>query len=380
MFVPMEKPAAIRLPDVFEQRKLAAMPPMKETLRDENCEYDVEALGHLLFQCPATIETFVDHWLSHDQTQSESPNDTLLNFLMSLANQNPVLQITSRVVVNALGRRESYSHDINFLTNFRHENGNHDYEVSDKLLIALAGPAAEKLPALYQIRLSFLLTGFLCHNEGKNFTQHRPNTSKTSATFAGFRYDKILAETYDRSAYVVAMVCALTRYCDVMMRGEVTEGPRSVEKLAREESAYEIFAILDTFIREIRHRSSRLSSVLTNDIPDALCCYSHGVHNEDTILFGIPAQVVASDVWTLLWLEWAWKSEIWRQAPSTSFDPEKPAKDDVSTTVIGLSRILQDVWRAKSLLLYHNYYEFFVQWDAERLMPSIQRFEAAKQS
>jgi len=39
---------------------------------------------------------------------------------------------------------------------------------------------------------------------------------------------------------------------------------------------------------------------------------------------------------------------------------------------------MEDLWRAKSLVLYTNYVEFFHEWDQVRLMPLLERMEESK--
>jgi len=375
LFVPMEKPAAIRLPKPSDRMKV--LPPMREETQDTNYELDVEAMGHILFQCPAVIETYVERWMAHDQSEEESPNDALMQLLMSLSIQRPILQISARTIVNELGRHDGYLHDISFLTNFRHKHGSHDFELSDRLIIDGASVVVESFPDLFTFRLKMLLMGLLCHHEGKSFLQKKINESKTTVIYGGFKYDYILAKTCDRSSYVIALIVFMLRYCATMMPTD--ENAVDIEELAKQESAFEAYSVLDTFIKEMRTRVGHLGGLL-EEIPEKLCVYHHKTHDNDRILHGIPIEIVASETWSFLWLEWMWRTQAWRNVTQESTSDDEHMEDPINeetSTVVGILRFVEDLWRAKSTLLYLNYYEYFEEWDQIRLMPFIQTYEAA---
>jgi hypothetical protein len=81
-------------------------------------------------------------------------------------------------------------------------------------------------------------------------------------------------------------------------------------------------------------------------------------------------RVVTDEDNTLLWIEWAWKSGAWQNP-----DEEYEEGGTQTQRVFGLVRLIQDLWRAKSLVLYANYYEFFDAWDSQRFFPFIEQLE-----
>ena len=374
MFIPIEKPSAIRVPRVTDhswQKPLISPEPV-----DEAYIQDVEALAHILFRCPAVIESYIERWMSFDINKDERGLESIESLFMMLVTHKPVLHITSRPIKNEFGHADGYENLIGFLINYMNKSSDlskqHDYELGQKHLNHTTAHRSGENPDVFQMRLSMILTGLLCHDGASNFRLKQINASQTAAVFSGFKYDTILAEIHDRSAYTSAYIVFLLRYCVTMMphmdqmdENEDTPPPpeQSIEDLADQESAFELRELLDRLVTQIRSYSTR-TFLMADEVPQEYCVYKEGEHDNDTLLFGIPIQVVTHEWWTILWIEWVWVSAVWRQ----------PSKVD-STRTIGLLRIMEDLWRAKSLVLSTTYFEFFEGWDEARLMPFLSRVE-----
>jgi hypothetical protein len=188
-----------------------------------------------------------------------------------------------------------------------------------------------------------------------------------------------LAPLQDRSAYTVALLRFLIRYCTVSLPSDaqILEEEEDEERLAqraRQELSFEMFEIVKECLSHVRQRYDTMISS-ADELNDAECAYHPNVHNGRTILFGIPATVVASETRTILWIEWLWSTNAWRKFVSL------PAAEETASTTVqttGLTVIFDNLWRAKSALLSVNYYEFFDVWDRERLLPLLVSIEEAR--
>lgn len=317
---------------------------------------DVKALAHTFLSCPAVTEAFILHWMKSSKTRDGyEPERSLEELMTTLANHNCVLSLTFHNTVDSLGNHRGKSCDFSLLVNHAGRGGDEDFDCDEDTLQQYVKSTGLIDSGAFNTRLSYLVLALLCYPGIESFRQEEVRVNDLSCRYSNFGSDMQLQAGHDRSIFFVCLMNFIVDYLH-----EVVTRERYPEE--EFQTAMDIFLLADKFVREMRDRCSwvLLGNDEENMHKEGLFSYKNGAHDEQAHFFGVPAGVVnheGCEKRTLLWLEWAWKTI---------------AADDIR----GLRAKVNNLWRAKSALMWRDYYSFFYKWDRTVLLPALQALAA----
>jgi hypothetical protein len=330
------------------------------------------ALGHMLFTCPAVIEKYISFWFSTTHAHRENLMENVHTLFQLLVNITPVLQLRIQRTVDFLNKPLSRVCGISFLRDMRQTGGEFNYECDDVLLKHKMKQFDTDVPSkLIDARMSVVLTNIITHKERGGFLQWNETVGTPTTVLTGFESNDILRESIDSSAWFVALLLHILNYCEALLNGteetNVTNSQNAAEVDARVVTASEIFTVCNELMHTMRTWCSSISwhSIQLDDTLRTYTTKSDALSLRDDVLYGIPFDVVAKPQNTFLWLEWFWCDSRRHHTVAAKDGEEK------DMPLHGLRRGIADLWRAKSVILTAEYQAFFDDWDKTWLFPLI---------
>jgi hypothetical protein len=383
-----------------------------------------KALGYILLTHPAAIETIVTSFMGRSMLDTQdAPLDTLKRTWDVLLAHRPVLQVRIRETVNYL--HEAAKRPICGLCVFhdralvldharaaadmaRLSSNSHEFHFEcDQPLIQHAMTVAEQEitpPWLIEKRFSTILA-ILLATPDKTFAQRTHMRGVRIAVLSQFLKNSELAAIYDPSIYIVAVLRFVLRHMAGLLAslesGEeeksaatttTTKARDTKEEEALSKSISELFEACNEFVQT----NAYLQEDAIADRPPASKVLEETAKDEADVhplayrpwmkldeseehMFGVPLDVLATSKKTLHWLHEAWSNPRFRP---DMYQPQKhdlrspgetaAAAADVEHPVIGLRRLVDDLWRAKSVWLMQDYDDFIMDWDKKYLIPLLE--------
>jgi hypothetical protein len=379
-----------------------------------------KALGYILLTHPAAIETIVTSFMGRSMLDTQdAPLDTLKRTWEILLEHRPVLQVRIRETVNYL--HEAAKRPICGLCVFhdralvldharaaadmaRLSSNSHEFHFEcDQPLIQHAMTVAEQeiTPAwLIEKRFSTILA-ILLATPNQTFAQRTHMRGVRIAVLSQFLKNGELARIYDPSIYIVAVLRFVLRHTAGLLASLESEEDKdktstttpkrdSKEEEALSKSVSDLFEACNEFVQT----NASLQEDAIADRPPASKVLEETAKDEADVhplayrpwmqldeseehMFGVPLEVLATSKKTLHWLHEAWSNPRFRpdmyqqqKKPGLLSPSETPA--DVEHPVIGLRRLVDDLWRAKSAWLMQDYDDFIMDWDKKYLIPLLE--------
>lgn len=323
---------------------------------------DLRALAHTFLSCPAVTEAFILHWMKSAKTRDGyDPERSLEELMSTLANHHCVLSLTFHNTVDSLGNSRGKTCDFSLLVNHAGRGGDEDFDCDEDTLRQYVESTGLVDMMPFNARLNYLVMALLCYPGAESFRLETVRINNLACVYSNFGGDHLLQASQDRSIFFVCLVNFIVDY----IHETVTRDKYPEEEF---QTAMDVFLLADKFVRELRDRCSWILSGEDEErmTKDGLYNYRSGVHDETTHFFGVPAAVVngeGCEKRTFLWLEWAWKTGAIGGADG----------------IAGLRHKINNLWRAKSSLMWRDYYSFFYKWDRQVLMPALKALAAAAQ-
>jgi hypothetical protein len=318
----------------------------------------VKAAAYLFLRCPAVIEAFILHWMKAGARKTiRDPDDGLKDLLATLVNHDPCLSLTFHHTVDPLGRDIGRTADIALFMNYAVDESEGQIYCDEDTLLQYV--AASGLVDRNQIetRLTFLIMALIVYKGKEGFRIERVGVNNLFCTYTNFGSNALLNEHHDHSAFFICAVNFIVDYLhSVVTTTEASE--------AEFQTAIDLLALVDRKVRSLRDWASWILTE-KDEVMEPLYVYEPHQHDEENFIFGIPAQVLRSESTarrSLLWLEWAWRRPVVAAK-------EKEAAEGEEILAHGLREKINNLWRAKSLLMWSDYHRFFYDWDREQLLP-----------
>jgi hypothetical protein len=372
-----------------------------------------KALAYTLFAHPAVVETVVTSIMGRCMLDTQdSPIDTIKRTWDVLLEHKPILQIRVRETVNYLNEAKQpiysvstfqdkslvmdYSHQTADLARLASNAHEFHFECDCPLIEHAMLIAEQKLtrPWLIRKRLATIMAIIFCTKD-QSFAQQTTMRAVRIAVLSQFRKNAELAAIYDASIYVVAVLRFVLRHIAGLLASLETSTPphKPEEADAISKTITELFDACGTFVQTHqsmqndaivdRPAASRVLEEAEQDMedvhPDAYRPWLSPDESEEH-LFGVPMVVLESSKRTLHWLHQAWANPRYRPDLNRATVESKEEEEeeygatatDVKHPIIGLRRLVDDLWRAKSLWLVQDYEEFIMDWDKKYLLELLE--------
>lgn len=317
----------------------------------------VKALAYTFLSCPAVVEAFILHWMKSAKTRDGyDPERSIEELMTTLSNHRCVLSMTFHNTVDSLGNQRGKTCDFSLLVNHAGRGGDEDFDCDEDTLRQYVESTGLIDMVAFNARLNYLVLALLCYNGTESFRLEDVRVNNLACRYSNFGSDAQLQAGQDRSIFFLCLMNFIVDYLH-----EIVTRDRYPEE--EFQTAMDVFLLADKFVRELRDRCSWITHGDDDErmLKEGLYAYKSRVHDDGrTHLFGVPVAVVnheGCEKRTLLWLEWAWKTMA--------------ADSGAAAGIRGLREKVNNLWRAKSYLMWRDYYSFFHKWDRQVLMPNL---------